>query len=211
MARRGDGAWSKYRGARARLAELETLRDQLQRTRPRTRGKKAAKTRALNKLARQIPAVKGLLTKARNAIAKTAAARTTGKKTSRSKRSEAAKRGWATRRARKPSAPAVAPSAPAPSGKLAMPHLTIAKGVVGVWPPSKDDRSKEGQYWGTVDRLFSNQPASFERFEGDSIFDEISGKRLPFVTDLDVIYAHHDEYLFGLTFYRNRHEYERFA
>lgn len=211
MAQRRNGAWSKYRGARARLAELEALRDAVARTRPRTRGKKAAKTRALNKLARQIPAAKGLLTKARNAIAKTAAARATGKKTSREKRSEAAKRGWATRRARKAPARAVSPSAPPPSSKLAMPHLTVAKGVVGVWPPSKDDRSKEGKYWGTVDKLFSNQPASFASFEGDSIYDEISGTRLSFVTDLDVIYAHHDEYLFGLTFYRNRHEYERFA
>jgi hypothetical protein len=211
MARRGDGAWSKYRSARTRLAELETLRDALARTRPRTRGKKAAKTRALNKLARRIPAAKGLLTKARKAIAKTAAVRATGKKTSREKRSEAAKRGWATRRARKASAPTAPPSSPASTGKLAMPHLTVAKGVVGVWPSSKDDRSKEGKYWGTVDKLFSNQPASFASFDGDSIYDEISGTRLPFVTDLDVIYAHHDEYLFGLTFYRDRHEYERFA
>jgi len=82
---------------------------------------------------------------------------------------------------------------------------------VGVWPPSKDDRSKVGRYWGTVDKLLSNRQASFDQFEGDSVFDEISGAWLPFVTDLNVIYAHHDEYLFGLTFYRNRHEFERFA
>ena len=210
MAARKVSAHTHYRHARARLADLEAARAALERTRPRTRGKKAAKTRADNKLKRQISAAKGLLTKARNRIAQ--AARTFKSRTgvAKQQRSEAAKRGWATRRARAAAA-APTPAASPPSGQLAIPFLTIAFGVVGVWPPSKDDRSKVGKYWSTVDRLLSNQPASFDRFEGDSIYDEISGKRLPFVTDLNVILAHSDEYLFGLTFYRNRHEFERFA
>ena len=52
---------------------------------------------------------------------------------------------------------------------------------MGVWPPSKDDRSKVGKLWNVVDRLLSNRPAPFEQFENDSIYDEISGKHLPFV------------------------------
>ena len=77
MAVRKPSPHARYRHARARLADLEALRDELARSRPRTSGKKAAKTRHLNKLARQIPSAKGLLTKARNAIAKAAATRTT--------------------------------------------------------------------------------------------------------------------------------------
>jgi hypothetical protein len=209
MARAKTGPWSTYRHAHARLADLEALREKLQRTRPRTRGKKAAKTRGLNKLKRQVAAAKGLLTKTRRGIARSAATRKTTKAVAKQKRSAAAIRGWTTRRARKASSAAV--STLVPGGNLAMPFLTVAKGVVGVWPPSKDDRSKIGRFFNMVDRQFSNQPASFDQFEGDSIYDEISGKRLAFVTDLNVIYAHHDEYLFGLTFYRNRHEFERFA
>lgn len=210
MAARKPSPHTRYRHARARLDSLEALHAALERTRPRTRGKKAAKTRALNQLARQIPAAKGLLTKARNAIAQAARVRTSSTGVGKQKRSEAAKRGWATRRARA-AAKAPTPSALQTSGQLAMPFLTVAFGVIGVWPPSKDDRSKVGKYWSTVDRLLANQAASFDRFEGDSVYDEISGKRLPFVTDLNVILAHSDEYVFGLTFYRNRHDFERFA
>src|ERR1700722_5069527 len=75
MARGRTGPWSKYRAARAKLTDLETLRDTFERSRPRTRGKKAAKTRALNKLKRQIPAAKGLLTKARKGIERTRTSR----------------------------------------------------------------------------------------------------------------------------------------
>ncbi len=110
------------------------------------------------------------------------------------------------RRARKASAPIQA--AATPGRGLAVPFLTIERGVVGVWPPSKDDRSKVGKYWRQVDRLLAHQPASFEQFDGDSIYDEIGGKRLPFVTNIDVILAHSDEFDFGL-FYRDRHEYKK--
>jgi hypothetical protein len=210
MAAHKPSPHTSYRHARARLADLEALRDKLARSRPRTSGKKAAKTRQLNKLARQIPAAKGLLTKARNAIAKAAATRTTQKRTASQKRSDAAKRGWSTRRAGKVSPAPIAPATAPGSGK-ALPWLTYEKGVVGVWPPAKDDRSKVGKYWGTVDRLLSNQPAAFDRFEGDSIYDEISGKHLPFITDRDFILAHSDEFNFGLTIYRDRHEFTKFA
>jgi hypothetical protein len=84
-----------------------------------------------------------------------------------------------------------------------MPHLTAA-GVRPVWPPSKGDRSKEGSYWNEVDSLLSNRPASFQQFKGTSIYDEISGKHLPFVTDPDIIYFYSDEFDFGDTFYRDR-------
>jgi hypothetical protein len=204
MAQRGNSAWSKYRGARARLAELETLRDKLQHTRPRTRGKKAAKTRVLNKLARQIPAAKGMLTKARNAIAKAAASRSMGKKAARQERSEAAKRGWAKRRAPRAS-PATASIVKHRFYGHKMPFLTRA-GVIDVYPPMKDDRSKIGKYFGQIDRMLANLPYSFAEFEGDSIYDEIRGKRQPFITNVDFILAHSDEFNFGLSFYRDRHE-----
>jgi hypothetical protein len=204
MAQRSKGAWSKYRGARTRLAELEALRDKLQHTRPRTRGKKAAKTRALNKLARQIPAAKGMLTKARNAIAKAAASRSMGKNAARQERSEAAKRAWVKRRAQKAS-PAAVPPAKHRFYDRKMPFLT-ERGVIDVYPPLEDDRSKIGKYFGQIDRMLANLPYSFAEFEGDSIYDEISGKRLPFITDVDFILAHSDEFNFGLSFYRDRHE-----
>jgi hypothetical protein len=208
MARQKAGLWSKYRRASNRLAELEAQRAELQRSRPRTRGKKAAKTRALTKLARQIPSAKGLLTKARQAIARAASARSSHNGAAKQKRSEAARRGWVTRRARKA---AMRAHTPAPGSHQAMPFLTREKGVVGVWPPSKADRSKVNKYWSMVDRLLSNQPASFEHFENDSIYDEISGKHLPFVTDRDFIYAHSDEFDFGISFYKDRHEFANFA
>jgi hypothetical protein len=207
MASHKPSPHTRYRHARARLADLEAARAVLERLRPRTSGKKAAKTRALNDLARKIPAAKGVLTKARNAIAQAATAHTSGKRIARQKRSEAAKKGWATRRARKAPLPPVT----AHGSHQALPFLTEEHGVVGVWPPSKDDRSKVGRYWGIVDRLLSNQSASFARFEGGSIYDEISRKRLPFVTDPDIIMAHSDEYLFGLSIYRDRHEFTKLA
>jgi hypothetical protein len=204
MATHKPSPHTRYRYARARLADLESLRAAFERTRPRTRGNKAARTRALNKLARQIPAAKGLLTKARNAIARTASARSAKKNQARQQRSEAAKRGWVARRARKASPPAV----PRPNIRFynhKMPFLTHA-GVIDVYPPPKDDRSKIGKYFGQIDRMQANLPYSFAEFEGDSIYDELSGERFAFITDIDFILAHSDEFNFGLSFYRDRHE-----
>ena len=205
MARTKTGTWSKYRRAQKTLSELEAQLAALQCARPRTRGKKAAKTRALHKLTRRIPAAKGLLTKARNAIAKAARGRKSSTSATKQKRSDAAKRGWAKRRARKATSPAV------PGIKLRfydykMPFLTRDRGVIDVYPTSKADRSKIGKYFGQVDRMLANLPYSFEEFEGDSIYDELSGERLPFITDVDFILAHSDEFNFGLSFYRDRHE-----
>ncbi len=193
---------SKLTAARAKLRELEALRETLQRSRPRTRGKKAAKTRALNKLARRIPAAKGAVTKARKSIARAKVSNNRKSASAFERRSAAAKRGWETRRARK--AAATTATERVFTTLKEMPFLT-AGGVVMVWPPLAADRSKVGKFWCEVDRLLSNVPASFEEFEGDSIFDEISGKRLAFVTDLDLIYAYSDEFVFGLSIYRDRH------
>jgi hypothetical protein len=209
MPRQANGSWAKYRNARKRRAELEAAHAKLQRSRPRTRGKKAAKMRALNKLTRQIRAAKGVLTKAQKAIAKAASARTFGDKIAREKRSEAAKRGWAKRRAGKASATAVQPIA-APSPKKTLPFLTL-RGIIDVWPPSSDDRSKIGKYFGQIDRLLAHLPASFAPFEGDSIYDELSGEHLPFITDIDFILARSDEFNFGLSIYRDRHEPSKVA
>lgn len=189
----------------ARLAELAEDLDQKQRSRPRTRGKKAAKTRAINKLKRQIAAAKGQLTKARKAIARAAASRAYAKKAARQNRSTAAKRGWAKRRTQKDS-PAAVPRSKQRFYHHKMPFLTRDRGVIDVYPPSQDDRSKIGKYFGQVDRMRAHLPYSFDEFEGGSIYDELSGERLPFITDVDVILAHSDEFDFGLSFYRDRRE-----
>lgn len=205
MARLRNGPWSHYRRAQKTLSELEALVAALQRTRPRTRGKKAAKTRALNKLARRIPAAKGLLTKARNAIAKAARGKKSTVSAAKVKRSAAAKRGWAKRRAGKASPPVAIPNSNLRFYGYKMPFLTRA-GVIDVYPPLKEDRSKIGKYFGQVDRMLAYVPYSFAEFDNDSIYDELSGERLAFITDIDFILAHSDEFNFGLSFYRDRHE-----
>ena len=98
--KRGSSPHTKRRRALQRIAELETQQAKLERSRPRTPGKKGAKTRALNAIARQLRATRGQLTKARNAIASGAAKRTSAIRAAVAKRSAAAKKGWATRRAR---------------------------------------------------------------------------------------------------------------
>jgi hypothetical protein len=204
MARVKRGTWSKYRRAQKTLSELEAQLAALQRTRPRTRGKKAAKTRVINKLARSIPAAKGLLTKARNAIASAARGRKSTTSATKQKRSDAAKRGWAKRRAGK-APPADSKGVRTRFLSYKMPFLTRG-GVIDVYPPSKDDRSKIGKYFGQVDRMLANLPYSFEEFDDNSIYDELSGEHLPFINDVDFILAHSDEFNFGLSFYRDRHE-----
>ncbi len=204
MARVKTGTWSKYRRAQKTLSELEAQVAALQRTRPRMRGKKAARTRALNKLGRRIPAAKGLLTKARNAIARAARGRKSTTSEAKQQRSDAAKRGWVKRRARTAHPAAATPSPSLRFYSYKMPFLT-SDGVIDVYPPSKDDRSKIGKYFGQIDRMLANAPYSFAEFNHDSIYDELSGERLPFITDVDFILAHSDEFDFGLSFYRDRH------
>jgi hypothetical protein len=182
--------------AREHLADLEAKLAKLTRSRARTPGKKGARTRALNKLSRQIATARGLLTKARNKIVRAAKKDLTTKAAAKRKRSEAAKKGWASRCARK--------AAPAAASGLALPFLTSG-GVVDAWPSAKSERSKVGSYWNAIDAfLSSGSRALLDRFAGDSIYDEISGKRLRFVTDATIIIAHSDEYDFGATLYRER-------
>jgi hypothetical protein len=200
--KRGTSPHTRRRRALQNLADLAVQREKLAHSRPQTSGKKSAKTRALNKLERRIRAARGQLTKALRAIAQGARTRTAAKALAKQKRSAAAKRGLEARGAGK--------ATPIPPSTRTIGHLTPA-GVQDVWPPSKADRSKEGSYWNEVDSLLSNRPASFERFEGESIYDEISGKRLPFVTDPDIILAHSDRYHFGEGFYRDRRGGRAFA
>jgi hypothetical protein len=191
------GLWSKYRHAHKSVADLEALREKLVRSRPRTRGKKAAKTRTLNKLARRIPAAKGLLTKARNAIAAESRSRAAIKGVNRQQRSAAAKKGWATRRA--------GLAAPARSGGKFMPMLTRA-GIVWINPVG-DDRSLLGSYWIAVGDHLNNTPTfALYGFEGLSVVDSETGESFPFITDLNTIFGYHDQYDFGPSFYRSRGE-----
>jgi hypothetical protein len=199
--RNGTSPHTRYRRARERVSAFENQYAKLERTRPRARGKKSARTRALNELARRIGAARGQLTKARNAIAQGARTRAAVRLNARQKRREAAKRGWETRRV-----PKTAPD----HGKV-IPFVTMA-GVVYVWPPAKSDRSKVGSYWNAIGTFLSTgSSASLDRFNGDSIYDEISEKRLPFVTDPAFIIAHNEEYDFGAGFYKRRSEAPRNA
>jgi hypothetical protein len=127
--KRGTSPYTPYRRARRLLAELEAQFDKVQGSRPRTPGKKGAKTRALKKLGRRISAARGHLTKSRNAIAATARTRSTVNSAAQLKRSAAAKKGWATRLARA----AVAVTA---DGKF-MPMLTRT-GIAWVNPVGDD-------------------------------------------------------------------------
>jgi len=116
--------------------------------------------------------------------------------TAKRKRSHAAKLGWKTRRAR------IAESV----REWALPFLT-ADGMVYVWPRAKSARSSIGSYWNAVDRFLSTGSlAALAPFRGQSIYDAISGERLAFVTNRNVIIAYSDMFDFGASFYRNRRE-----
>ena len=212
QAKRGSSPHTKRRHALSRIAELEAQQAKLERSRPRTSGKKGAKTRALNTIARQLRAARGTLTKARNAIARGASQKATSKRALTAKRSEAAKKGWATRRARV-SAPAAAPAPPIAFFSRAefMPFLTES-GVVYVNPVGSD-RSLLGKYWTPALRtlLDTGRTDLLDRFEGKSIFDMESKQRLHFVTDPNVIFEHEAELDLGPGFYKRREEVTRFA
>ena len=182
---------TRYRRSRAKLAHLGTERATLERTRPRTRGKKAAKTRALNKLSRQISAAKGLLTKARNAIALAARSKKAGASVAKRKRSEAATKGWQKRRAAKSTGQ---------TGDVWL-HL-LPDGTTTPVVVDKADSSLEGRYWNAHLEALGGKPEKLYEFAGRSVLDLGTQKRFPFVTDLDVINEHFDELDFGQGFYK---------
>lgn len=210
--KRGTSPHTKRRHALHRIGELAAQQGKLERTRPRTPGKKGAKTRALNAIARQLSAARVALTKARKAIAKAASQKVISKRAATEKRSEAAKKGWATRRAR-----ARAPVAPAPITPLEarghaefMPFLTT-NGVVYVNPVGSD-RGLVGKHWNAIRCFLENQGTDLlDRFAGQSIFDTESGRRLRFVTDPHVILEHEAELELGPGFYKRREEVVSFA
>ena len=210
--KRGSSPHSKYRRARQTVAELEAKQAQLERSRPRTPGKKGAKTRALNTIARHLRAARGQLTKARNAIASGASKRTSTKRAAATERSEAAKKGWATRRARtKLAAPAASKPIAAASFVRFMPFLTEG-GVIYV-NPLGSDRSLVGGHWNAIRTYLENgRTDALDRFQDESILDAEAGRRLPFVTDPAVILEHEAAFDFGVTgFYKRREEVTRFA
>jgi hypothetical protein len=192
----------KYRRVLAMLADLEAQREKLDRSRPRTRGKKGAKTRALTQLTRKIRAARGQVTKARNAMPKAPKPTAGAKVAARAKRSAAAQKGWATRRAR-------LLDLAAPGGKF-MPMLT-ANGVVWI-NPLGDDRSLLASYWNAVDdRLKNRLTLALDLFDGLSVFDSETGQHLPFITDMDIILAYHDHFDFASPFYKARGDVPRLA
>lgn len=202
----GKSPQTKYRRARERIADLEAQISKVGRSRPRTPGKKGWKTRRLAALQRQLSATRGQLTKARNEIARDTATRRAAKVSSTRSRSDAAKKGWETRRSR--ARPAVVEARRAGPGGQFMPFLTLG-GLVYINPVGHD-RSLVGSYWNAVDRLLADgSTASLDRFEGRRVWDSATGKHLAFVTDPNVILAYHEDLDFGPSFYKSRGEVER--
>lgn len=198
--RRGLFRHTRYRHACRERAELQEQFDALERSKPRTPAKKGVKTRRLNKLARQIAAAKGRVTKARNALSnggKRAATAAAAKE----KPSAAARAGWATRRARRASVIV--------DDKEFMPMLTADAGIVWIRPVG-DDRILLGGYWSAVGRFLDNK-MTFELslYDGLSVFDSDSGRHFPFVTDPNSILSYHDHYDFGPSFYKERGQVPR--
>lgn len=183
---------TRRRHALDRLTSLEAHRDKLERSKPRTPGKKGAKTRALNKLLRQIRAAKGQVTKARNAIAREAAARSSHMRAAKQKRSEAAKKGWAKRRAAKGT------SRIGDVWQHLLPDGTTTTVVL-----DNADSSLEGLYWNAYGDALAGKRDLWE-FQGLSVFDLDRQQRFPFVTDLNLIAEHADEIDFGPGFYKRR-------
>jgi hypothetical protein len=212
-AKRGSSPHTKRRHALQRIVELETQQAKLERSRPRTPGKKGAKTRALNAIALQLRAARGQLTKARNAIASGAAKHTSAIRAAVAKRSAAAKKGWATRRARakRVAIPSALEPIAATGFERFMPHLT-ENGVIYV-NPLGSDRSLEGKHWNAIRTYLENgRTDALDRFQDRSILDVETGRRLPFVTDPAVILEHEAEFDFGSTgFYKRREEVATFA
>ncbi len=176
----GTSAHSRYRHARAHLADIEARLAALARSRPRTTGKKRAKTRALGALSREARAARGALTKARNAISKATADKRGAGGASQRRRSNAAKKGWAKRRAAKP-APSLVQRVHAQR------FLEERAGEVvqiRVASPYKEERSAIGTYWNSIGAYRdTGSTAHLLRFEGRSIYDGLTQRRLPFVTD----------------------------
>ena len=87
-----------------------------------------------------------------------------------------------------------------------MPWATI-DGLRYIWPPSQGDRSQLGRFWAAYENLRDNtgrlRPIDFA---GQTIYDEISGRHLEFLTDDDALLEHSGEYHFGVTLYRDRSE-----
>lgn len=213
QAKRGSSPHTKRRHALQRISELESAQAKLKRSRPRTPGKKGAKTRKLNALSRQLRAARGQLTKARNAIASRAAQRMSAKRAAVAKRSGAAKKGWATRRARTNVAatPTVLDPIAVASVDRLMPFLT-ENGVVYV-NPLGSDRSLVGKHWNAIRTyLETGRTDTLDRFAGKSILDMETWQRLVCVTDPAVILEHEIEFDFGSAgFYKRREEVTRFA
>ncbi|MGA9273521.1 MAG: hypothetical protein WBE30_14460 [Candidatus Cybelea sp.] len=192
--KRGSSLRSTYRKASELTREIAKL--ELAYTR-QTLGQKSATTKKLKTLRGSLRAYKGSVTKKRKAQA-------ARKGLSTAKRRAAARTGWEKRRA----SAAPAPSARALERGQTMPFLT-ADGIIRVWSPSASDRSKLARYWNPsiFDFLGTGSTASLEPFKGDSIYDEISDRRLRFITDPDVILEHADEFtFFELSFYKRREE-----
>jgi hypothetical protein len=192
--KRGTSSHTKYRHAREHLTSLESQYATLERSRPRTSGKHSWRTRRLNKLARQLRAARGQLTRTRNAIADAARTRAAAKSAAKQRRSDAAKRGWRKQSARN----APVPAQPARTMRFLEERNGEVKQVL-VDPPSKADRSAIGSYWHAISVYRdTGSTALLSRFKSKSIYDALRRTRLPFVVNpallLEAIAAGHTDF-----------------
>lgn len=92
-----------------------------------------------------------------------------------------------------------------------MPFL-MQSGVVYV-NPLASDRSLVGKHWNAIRTYLENGSTdALNRFEGKSMLDMETWRRLAFVTDPAIILEHEAEFDFGSAgFYKRREEVTRFA
>ena len=85
-----------------------------------------------------------------------------------------------------------------------MPFLAL-DGPIRVLPLG-NDRKLVGKYWHAVRRYLENgQTFELMMLKGESIYDALRQRRLPFVTDLQTILEHEAEFDFGASgFYKRR-------
>ena len=212
QAKRGSSPHTKRRHALQRVAELEARQAKLERSGLERRAKKAPRrarsTRSRDNFARRAarlprPATRSLRALRGEGLRNVPRRQSVPKLQRRAGRRDA--HGLAPPRCRRRSHR---------SNRAAVPNSCRSSresGVIYVNPVGSD-RSLVGKHWNAIRRFLENRGTeALDRFDGQSIFDTESGRRLPFVTDPNVILEHEAELDLGPGFYKRREEVARFA
>ena len=142
-------------------------------------------------------------------IARQKAAKGVSTVAQRSARSEAAKKGWETRR-RSRTVAAPPTLRPLSGSGLFMPFLT-EEGLIYVNPVG-NDRNLVGKYWNAASHFLETGSTKYlDRFDDRRVWDAETGRHFAFVTNTRVILEFHDQLDFGFSFYKSRREVETMA